>query len=204
MLNYEKNYRQYTLIAGVDEAGRGPLAGPVCIAAVIMPKDGDIDGINDSKKLTGKKRELLYSKIIETAIAYKVVYIDNLEIDRINILEATRRGMELACSGLAVQPEIILIDAVAKVKTAAPNVPIIKGDSLSYNIAAASILAKVSRDRLMTEYGKQFPEYGFARNKGYGTEEHIAAIRQYGLCAIHRLSFVKNIIFTTDGLRLTN
>jgi len=194
LLDFEKNYPQYTFIAGIDEAGRGPLAGPVCVAAVIMPHNMRVDGVNDSKKVSEKKREELYEKIVSEAVAYNVVFVGHKEIDRINILEATRLGMEQAYAGLSVKPEIVFIDAVSKVKTAAPNVPIIRGDELSYNIAAASILAKVSRDKLMIEYDKKFPLYGFCRNKGYGTEEHIAAIKAYGLCEIHRLTFVKNIL----------
>ena len=194
MLDFEKNYPQYALIAGIDEAGRGPLAGPVCIAAVIMPRDKRINGVNDSKQLSAKKREELYDRIVSEAVAYNVVFVGNRIIDRINILEATRLGMEQACAGLRVMPEIVLIDAVSRVITAAPNIPIIKGDELSYNIAAASILAKVTRDRLMIEYDKKFPLYGFCRHKGYGTEEHITAIKAYGLCEIHRLTFVRNIL----------
>jgi len=159
-----------------------------------MPRDKRINGVNDSKQLSAKKREELYDRIVSEAVAYNVVFVGNRIIDRINILEATRLGMEQACAGLRVMPEIVLIDAVSRVITAAPNIPIIKGDELSYNIAAASILAKVTRDRLMIEYDKKFPLYGFCRHKGYGTEEHITAIKAYGLCEIHRLTFVRNIL----------
>ncbi len=194
MLDYENKYLG-KVIAGIDEAGRGPLAGPVVCACVIMPLDKEniIEGINDSKKLSAKKRELLYDKILERAISYKIVEIDHKTIDEINILQATRKGMKEALEGLSVTPDIALIDAV-KIDSEIPQDNIIKGDALSYNIASASILAKVYRDRLMTEYDKIYPGYGLAKNKGYGTKEHIKALKEQGKCDIHRNTFIKNFI----------
>ena len=192
MLDYEKKY-QGKLIAGIDEAGRGPLAGPVVCACVIMPLDEDkiIEGINDSKKLTEKKREVLYNKIIENAIAYTIVEIDEECIDDINILNATKLGMKKALEGLKVKPDIVLIDAV-KIDTEIKQENIIKGDALSYNIASASILAKVYRDRKMIELDKIYPQYGFAKHKGYGTSAHIEALKEFGKSKFHRESFIKN------------
>ena len=192
MLDYEKKY-QGKLIAGIDEAGRGPLAGPVVCACVIMPLDEDkiIEGINDSKKLSAKKRDVLYDKIIEKAISYKIVEVDHKTIDEINILESTRKGMKEAVEGLNITPDIVLIDAV-NIDTCLPQESIIKGDTLSYNIAAASILAKVYRDRLMEKLDKKYPEYGFKKHKGYGTKSHIEALKKYGKSEIHRDSFIKN------------
>lgn len=197
MLDYEKNFSQFKLIAGMDEAGRGPLAGPVCCACVIMPLDTDkiINGVNDSKKLTEKKREALFDQIIERAIDYKICFVDEKTIDKINILEATKQGMEDCVWGLKIKPDIILIDAVKGLKTCGiRNEPIIKGDALSYNIACASILAKVSRDRLMLEFDKKYPQYNFAKHKGYGTKEHIENLKKYGKCEIHRDTFIKNFV----------
>ena len=197
MLDYELEYYNNgtTLIAGVDEAGRGPLAGPVCVASCIMPmeKDKIIEEINDSKKLSEKKREELYDKIVNTAISYKIELISEKVIDEINILNATKMGMKQAIIGLNVQPELVLIDAVPLdigIKTES----IIKGDAKSYNIAAASILAKVTRDRLMVELDKIYPEYNFKKHKGYGTKEHIDNLKKYGKCLIHRNSFIKNFV----------
>lgn len=192
MLDYENKYKG-KLIAGIDEAGRGPLAGPVVCACVIMPLDEDklIDGINDSKKLTEKKREELYDKIIERAIAYSIVEVDERTIDRINILNATKLGMKRALDGLKVKPDIVLIDAV-KLDTDLPQDNIIKGDAKSYNIASASILAKVYRDRLMKELSEKYPQYNFAKHKGYGTKEHIENLKKYGKCELHRETFIKN------------
>ncbi len=192
MLDYEKKY-QGKLIAGIDEAGRGPLAGPVVCACVIMPLDEDkiIEGINDSKKLSAKKRDVLYDKIIEKAISYKIVEVDHKTIDEINILQSTRKGMKEAVEGLNITPDIVLIDAV-NIDTCLPQESIIKGDTLSYNIAAASILAKVYRDRLMEKLDKKYPEYGFKKHKGYGTKSHIEALKKYGKSEIHRDSFIKN------------
>ena len=192
MLDYENKYKG-KLIAGIDEAGRGPLAGPVVCACVIMPLEEDklIDGINDSKKLTEKKREELYDKIIERAIAYSIVEVDERTIDRINILNATKLGMKRALDGLKVKPDIVLIDAV-KLDTDLPQDNIIKGDAKSYNIASASILAKVYRDRLMDELSEKYPQYNFAKHKGYGTKEHIENLKKYGKCELHRETFIKN------------
>ncbi len=192
MLDYEKKY-QGKLIAGIDEAGRGPLAGPVVCACVIMPLDEDkiIEGINDSKKLSAKKRDVLYDKIIEKAISYKIVEVDHKTIDEINILQSTRKGMKEAVEGLNITPDIVLIDAV-NIDTCLPQESIIKGDTLSYNIAAASILAKVYRDRLMEKLDEKYPEYGFKKHKGYGTKSHIEALKKYGKSEIHRDSFIKN------------
>lgn len=188
----EENYLQYSLIAGVDEAGRGPLAGPVACAAVIMPMDDIIDGVDDSKKLSPKKREQLYDIIIAKAISYSVVMIEPKIIDEINILQAVRFGMTRAIKGLSIKPEIVLIDGVNKLDIDEPYHSIIRGDSLSYNIAAASIIAKVTRDRLMQEYDKDYPLYNFSAHKGYGTKEHIDALMKFGCCPIHRKSFIKN------------
>ncbi len=194
MLDYERKY-DGKLIAGIDEAGRGPLAGPVVCGCVIMPLDEKhiIEGINDSKKLSEKKREELYEKIINTALSYSIVEVDEKTIDAINILNATKLGMKNALNALNVAPDIVLIDAV-KIETDIPQDNIIKGDALSYNIAAASILAKVYRDRKMKELDKIYPLYNFAKHKGYGTKEHIEALKKYGKCEIHRDTFIKNFI----------
>ena len=182
-------------IAGIDEAGRGPLAGPVVVACCIMPADSMIEGVNDSKKVSEKKRELLYDKIIEEAISYSVAIISEKEIDEINILNATKKGLTTTISELSVKPELILVDALDKIDTLGiPYKPIIKGDANVYSIAAASIIAKVTRDRIMRQMDEIYPEYGFAKHKGYGTAAHIAAIKEYGLCDIHRRSFTKNFI----------
>ena len=191
---FEKEYfeKGYNLIAGIDEAGRGPLAGPVVAAAVILPKGCLIEGVNDSKKLSEKKREKLYDDIIENAIAWGVGIKDNNVIDEINILEATRLAMHEAIENLQVKPDFIFIDAEKKVDTdKIPYLPIIKGDALSISIAAASIIAKVTRDRMMREYDKEYPEYGFEKHKGYGTKVHVEAIKEHGLTPIHRRSFTK-------------
>ena len=192
MLDYEKKY-EGRIIAGIDEAGRGPLAGPVVCACVIMPMEKEklINGVNDSKKLSPKKRDELYEKIVATAICYSIVEVDEKTIDEINILQATRLGMKKVLENLSVKPDIVLVDAV-KIDTALSQESIIKGDALSYNIAAASILAKVYRDRLMVELDKKYPKYQFAKHKGYGTKAHIEALEKYGKCEIHRLSFIKN------------
>ena len=194
MLDYEKKYSGQ-IIAGIDEAGRGPLAGPVVCACVIMPLDEQniIEGINDSKKLSEKKRELLYDKIIEKALAYSIIEVDEKTIDEINILQATKLGMKRALESLKIKPDIVLIDAV-KIDTEIKQDNIIKGDALSYNIAAASILAKVYRDRLMKELSKEYPQYNFEKHKGYGTKEHIDALKKYGKCKLHRETFIKNFI----------
>ena len=185
----------YNYICGIDEAGRGPLAGPVVVAAVIMPKDSMIEGVNDSKKVSEKKREKLYELIIEEAISYSVGIVDQNEIDRINILNATKAGLTEAVRTLKVKPELIVVDALTNIDTCGvPYQSIIKGDAKSYSIAAASIIAKVTRDRIMREWDKVYPQYGFEKHKGYGTAAHISAIKENGLCPLHRLSFVKNII----------
>lgn len=182
------------IICGIDEAGRGPLAGPVVVAAVIMPKESMIEGVNDSKKVSEKKRETLYEQIIKEAISYSVGIIDQREIDEINILNATKKGLTLAIKGLKVRPDRILVDALTKIDTChIPYTSIIKGDAKSYSIAAASIIAKVTRDRIMREWDEVYPQYGFQKHKGYGTKKHIEAIEEYGLCPLHRLSFVKHI-----------
>ena len=181
------------LIAGMDEAGRGPLAGPVVAAAVIMPLDDVIPGVDDSKKLTEKKREQLFDEIIKKAVAYKICAVDEKVIDEINILNATKKAMTGCVTGLSVRPDIVLIDAV-KLPLDVPTKSIIKGDALSYSIGAASILAKVYRDRLMREYDALYPWYGFAQNKGYGTKDHIDALRSVGPSPIHRRSFITHFV----------
>ena len=185
----------YSTIAGVDEVGRGPLAGPVVVASVIMPHDHFIEGIKDSKKVSEKKREELYDVIRENAIEYKIVFIDHDVIDDINILNATKRGMVEAIEGLETITDITLVDGNdIHLGTAKPIEYVVKGDMKSYSIGAASILAKVARDRLMREYESVYPSYEFAKNKGYGTATHIAAIKENGPCPIHRLSFIKNFV----------
>ncbi len=194
-----------TSIAGIDEAGRGPLAGPVVVACVVMPRDSMIEGVNDSKKVSEKKREKLYEEITNEALGCGVGIISQEEIDKINILNATKEGLTLAIKNLEKdlqeknrdfqKPEIILVDALTKIDTDhIPYRSIIKGDSKSYSIAAASIIAKVTRDRIMREWDEVYPVYGFEKHKGYGTAAHIAAIKEYGLCPLHRRSFVKNIV----------
>ncbi len=178
-------------IAGIDEAGRGPLAGPVVCACCIMPMDHMIEGVMDSKKISENKREKLYEIIVKTALDYSVSVVENEEIDEINILNATKKGMLECILKLKIPPEVVLIDAV-KIACDYKVMPIIKGDAKSYNIAAASIIAKVTRDRIMRRYDGIYPDYGFAKNKGYGTGEHIEAIKKYGLTQIHRRTFVKN------------
>ncbi|MBQ7164485.1 MAG: ribonuclease HII [Clostridia bacterium] len=192
-LEYERKYAEKgcKYIAGVDEVGRGPLCGPVVCCAVIMPLNDIIEGVDDSKKLSEKKREALYDIITEKAIAYKICLADHEEIDRINILEATKKCMVECVEGLEVKPDVVLVDAV-KLEVSVPCVPIIKGDMKSYTIGAASILAKVFRDRMMKKYALQYPEYDLASNKGYGTKKHIDAIKEFGPCPIHRRTFIKN------------
>ncbi|MCM1063414.1 MAG: ribonuclease HII [Eubacterium sp.] len=191
---YEKEYESRGLICGIDEVGRGPLAGPVVAGAVILPKDCAILYINDSKKLSEKKREELYDVIMEQAVDCAVGYSTPERIDEINILQATYEAMREAIGKLRPQPDILLNDAVRIPGVAIPQVPIIKGDAKSISIGAASIVAKVTRDRLMVEYDRVYPEYDFAGNKGYGSAAHIAAIKKYGPSPIHRRSFIKNII----------
>lgn len=189
---YSKGFNN---ICGIDEAGRGPLAGPVVVAGVIMPKDSMIEGINDSKKISEKKREKLYDLIIEEAISYSVAIIGQDVIDDINILNATKEGVTKVVDGLDVKPDLIIIDALNHINTRGiPYEPIIKGDAKCYNIAAASILAKVTRDRIMREWDEVYPQYGFVQHKGYGTAKHIQAIKEYGLTPIHRRSFTKKLV----------
>ena len=191
---YEKEYESFGYICGIDEVGRGPLAGPVVAGAVILPKDCDILYINDSKKLSEKKREELYDVIMEKAIAVGIGYASHIRIDEINILQATYEAMREAIRKLSVKPDILLNDAVTIPGIDIKQVPIIKGDAKSISIGAASIIAKVTRDRLMVEYDSKYPGYGFASNKGYGSAAHIAAIKEIGPCDIHRRSFIKNFV----------
>ena len=195
-LAYEKDYEQegFERIAGVDEAGRGPLAGPVCAAAVILPSGVRIEGVNDSKKLTEKKREKLFDIIREKALAYAIEWGSVEEIERVNILQATMNTMKRAVEGLKVSPDIVLIDGNKAPELSVPHKTIVKGDAVSQSIAAASILAKVSRDRLMLELAKQYPEYQFEKHKGYGTKLHQEMILKYGASDIHRKSFLKKLL----------
>lgn len=197
MKAFEKEHASCELICGIDEAGRGPLAGPVVAGAVILPKDCTILYLNDSKKLSEKRREELFLQIKEKAVAWSVGLVDPGRIDEINILQATYEAMREAIKGLGVRPDLLLNDAVTIPKVDILQVPIIKGDARSVSIAAASILAKVTRDHMMAEYDKLYPEYGFAKHKGYGTAAHIQAIRQYGPCPIHRRSFIGNFVSDT-------
>lgn len=192
-LKYERELQAagYARICGVDEVGRGPLAGPVVCAAVILPTEDLIEGVDDSKKLSPKKRELLAQKIMEKAVAYAICAVEPQIIDDINILEATKLGMKGAVGQLSPAPDYVLTDGNMTLDIALPQRSIVKGDSLSYSIGAASILAKVYRDELMVRYAERYPEYGFAANKGYGTKAHVAALIEGGLCPIHRRSFTK-------------
>ena len=185
----------FEYICGIDEAGRGPLAGPVVVAGVIMPKDSMIEGVNDSKKVSEKKREKLYDVILEEAISYSVAVIGQDVIDEINILNATKQGVTTVVEELAVKPNLILVDALTHINTKGiPYDSIIKGDAKCYNIAAASIIAKVTRDRIMREWDEIYPQYGFINHKGYGTAKHIEALKEYGPCPIHRKTFIKNFV----------
>ena len=189
------NSKEVKYICGIDEAGRGPLAGPVVIAAVIMPRNSMIEGVNDSKKVSEKKREKLYEEITSSSIAWAVGIIDQNEIDDINILNATKKGLTQALTELEQGPDIILVDALTKIDTLGiPYESIIKGDAKSYSIAAASIVAKVTRDRIMRQWDEIYPQYGFEKHKGYGTAMHINAIKEYGPCQLNRKSFIKNFI----------
>lgn len=189
---YSKGFEN---ICGIDEAGRGPLAGPVVVAGVIMPKESMIEFVNDSKKVTEKRREMLYDKIRDEAISYSIAVIDQNVIDDINILNATKQGVTEVVDGLDVKPDLIIVDALEHINTRGiPYEPIIKGDAKCYNIAAASILAKVTRDRIMRQWDEIYPEYGFLSNKGYGTKAHIEAIKKYGLCPLHRRTFTTHFI----------
>lgn len=194
MREYELTYAACGLICGIDEAGRGPLAGPVAAGAVILPEDCEILYLNDSKKLSEKRREELYEEITEKAVSFGVGIVGPDRIDEINILQATYEAMRQAVSKLSVVPGLLLNDAVTIPGMEIPQVPIIKGDAKSVSIAAASILAKVTRDRMMRDYEELFPEYGFAKHKGYGTKAHIEALRRFGPCPIHRASFIRNFV----------
>lgn len=191
MLEYERQMqlKGYSRIGGIDEAGRGPLAGPVVVAGVVMPLDELIEGVNDSKKLSEKKREQLYDLIVNSALSCHVSIIDAQRIDEINILNATKQGMRECIENLTA--DCVLIDAV-KIDSNVETLSIIKADALSYNIAAASIVAKVTRDRLMKQYAVQYPQYRFEKHKGYGTALHISLLKQYGPCPLHRRTFIKN------------
>lgn len=197
LFEYDKNIKSsgYRYVCGIDEAGRGPLAGPVSVCAIVMPYDEMIDGVNDSKKVSAKKRDKLFEEIKARAISYKCVMLDNNVIDEINILEATKKAMREAVMSLSVEPDVVLIDAV---KLALPyeTRSIVKGDATSYAIACASIIAKVERDKLMDKYDKEYPEYGFSKHKGYGTKAHIDAIKTFGATPIHRKTFIRN--FTNE------
>ena len=189
---YEKGFEY---ICGIDEAGRGPLAGPVVGAGVIMPKDSMIEGVNDSKKVSEKKREKLYDVILEEAISYSVAIIGQDVIDEINILNATKDGVTKVVEGLDVKPNLILVDALTHINTKGiPYDSIIKGDAKCYNISCASIIAKVTRDRIMREWDEIYPQYGFINHKGYGTAKHIQALKEYGPCPIHRKTFIKHFV----------
>lgn len=194
MFEYEKQYPDCEYIAGIDEVGRGPLAGPVVTCCIIMPKDVRIPYVNDSKKVTKKRREMLYDIIMEKAIAVSIGVNDEKRIDEINILQATYEAMRKAINNLEVKPDILLNDAVNIPEVDIPQVPIIKGDAKSFTIACASIIAKVTRDRMMEEYDKKYPGYGFEKNMGYGTKEHTDALRKLGPCEIHRRTFIKNFV----------
>lgn len=194
MFSFEREYSDYEYICGIDEVGRGPLAGPVVAGAVILPKDCDLLYLNDSKKLTENKREELYDKIMESAVSAAIGYGSPERIDEINILQADYEAMKEAIGKLSVKPTLLLNDAVTLPDMDIKQVPIIKGDAKSASIAAASIIAKVTRDRMMVEYAKIFPEYGFDSNKGYGSAAHIEALKKYGPCPIHRRSFIKNFV----------
>ena len=194
MMEFEHTYGEFDYICGIDEAGRGPLAGPVVAGAVILPKDCRILYINDSKKLSEKRRNELFDIIKEEAVTYGIGIIDAARIDEINILQATYEAMRSAINNLNPLPDILLNDAVTIPKVDIKQVPIIKGDAKSISIAAASVLAKVTRDRIMEEYDKKYPEYGFAKHKGYGTKQHIQALEQFGASPIHRRTFITKFV----------
>ena len=194
MKEFEKKYSAFSCICGIDEVGRGPLAGPVVAGAVILPVDCDILYLNDSKQLTEKKREELFDVIMENAVAVGLGFVSPERIDEINILRATYEAMREAIGRLETAPDLLLVDAVTIPEVSIRQVPIIKGDAKSISIAAASIIAKVTRDRLMCEYDRVYPQYGFASNKGYGAKAHIDALREFGPSPIHRRSFIKNFL----------
>lgn len=194
-----KNDANIKYICGIDEAGRGPLAGPVVVASVIMPKDSMIEWVNDSKKVSEKRREKLYEIIIKEAISYGIGIVDENIIDEINILNATKKGLTDSLTDLKVRPDLIIVDALKGIDTLQiPYMSIVKGDAKCYSISAASILAKVTRDRIMRRYGKIYPEYGFEKHKGYGTATHIAKIKEIGPSPIHRNTFIKNFMHIED------
>lgn len=194
MCRYEKEHEDCALICGIDEAGRGPLAGPVVAGAVILPKNSRILYLNDSKKLSEKRREELFVRIQKEALAWSVGIAGPERIDEINILQATYEAMRKAIQGLPQKPDLLLNDAVTIPDVEIVQIPIVKGDAKSLSIAAASILAKVTRDHMMMEYDRLFPQYGFGKHKGYGTAAHVAAIKEFGPCPIHRRSFLKKIL----------
>ena len=187
----EEEQKGHFLIAGTDEVGRGPLAGPVCVACVVMPLDDIIEGIDDSKKVSEKKRKLLFEQIKEKAIAYSIEMVDEQTIDQINILQATKLCMKKAVENLGLKPDVVLVDAISSLDIDVEIRGIVKGDALSYSIGCASILAKVTRDEYMVKLAEEYPEYGFEKHKGYGTKVHIEALKEYGPCVYHRLSFLK-------------
>lgn len=191
---FEKKYESFSSIAGIDEAGRGPLAGPVVAGAVILPRDCNILYLNDSKQISAKKRDALYEEIRDKALAYGVGIVSPERIDEINILQATYEAMHQAIGNMDLSPDLLLVDAVTIPNIAVRQIGIVKGDAKSVSIAAASILAKVTRDRIMVEYGEEYPEYGFSQHKGYGSKAHVEAIRKYGPCPIHRRTFIKNFV----------
>lgn len=194
MLTYERMYAENQIICGIDEAGRGPLAGPVVAAAVILPKETKIWYLNDSKQLSPKKREELYAEIMEKAVSVGVGVVNAERIDEINILQADYEAMRMAVNKLSPVPDILLNDAVRIPQLSMEQVPIIKGDAKSLSIAAASVIAKVTRDRMMEHYDEWYPHYGFAANKGYGSQKHIEALKEYGACPIHRKTFIRNFL----------
>ena len=194
MLSYEREYAALAPLCGIDEAGRGPLAGPVAAAAVILPENCRILYLNDSKKLSPARRDALFDEIREKAVSFSVAVVPAERIDEINILQATYEAMRKAVSGLSAEPGALLNDAVTIPGLPFRQIPIVKGDAKSLSIAAASVLAKVTRDRMMEEYERLYPEYGFAKHKGYGTAQHIAALRKYGPCPIHRRSFIGHFV----------
>lgn len=191
----ELRSKGYKYICGIDEAGRGPLAGPVVVASVIMPENSMIEGVNDSKKVSEKKREKLYDLILSEAISYGVGIIGQDEIDEINILNATKKGLTISLQELTQKPDLIIVDALNNIDTLGTKYEsIIKGDAKCYSIAVASIIAKVTRDRIMREWDKVYPQYGFVAHKGYGTVAHIKALKEYGACPLHRKTFIKHFI----------
>ena len=200
-LKFEKELksRGYKLIAGVDEAGRGPLAGPVVAACVIMDLDSIIEGVDDSKKLSAKRRGQLLTRICAEAVCWSVGVVDESEIDRINILNASKLAMAKAVNGMAIKPDFVLCDAINRLDIPQEMMGIIKGDALSYSIGAASIIAKQHRDKIMTEYADKYPAYGFGQHKGYGTKQHREALLEHGPCAIHRATFIKKIMAERNG-----